>query len=83
MVGVFELLVQPTEKGTKYHPYVANRFGRHRFFTTIEARLFEIGALPGHVAGQVRWLDLGNTPISNIVQPMVEHEFIGGDCALA
>ncbi|MDD5368034.1 MAG: hypothetical protein PHQ40_03020 [Anaerolineaceae bacterium] len=82
-VGVLELHMQPAEKGTKRDPHIANGLGRQWLFTTIEAHRLVLGAQPGHVTSKVGSLNFRNTPISNVFQPMVEHVFVGGNCALA
>ncbi len=82
-IGEFELHLQPSEKGTKRHPHIANGLGGQWLFTTIESHRLVLGAQPGHVTSKVGSLDFRNTPISNVFQPMVDHVFVGGTCALA
>ena len=80
-IGVLELHMQPTEKGTESDPYVANRLGGQRLGAAVEAHRLVLGAQPGQVTGEVGCLNFGNAPITNVVQPMVESVLVGGDCA--
>ena len=82
-IGVLELHMQPTEKGTESDPHVANRLGGQRLGAAIEAHRLVLGAQPGYVTSEVGCLNIGNAPITDVVQPMVERIFVGGDCALA
>ena len=51
--------------------------------TASEAHRLALGAQPSHVTSKIGRLNFRNTPISNVFQLMVEHVFVGGNCALA